>query len=73
MEKYTHCEICGKKLIAYKVWKDWECRTSHYACWKRKQDDIAYANMLQSYLEDEERKKNINAFSAEQAGEEEGK
>jgi len=30
------CDLCGKKLRAYKKWQDWN-RSNHYSCWKRNQ------------------------------------
>jgi hypothetical protein len=46
------CVFCGKKIRAYKVWKDWQHRTSHYACWKRDQQERAYQEMMRGYMLD---------------------
>ena len=49
MEKRL-CEYCGKSLKSYVSWKDWSNRRLHYTCYKKKQDDIALAELLKSHV-----------------------
>ena len=41
----TACIICGKKLRAYKSWRDWGARNSHYSCYKRNQLQWVFERM----------------------------
>lgn len=42
------CVFCGRALLPYKNWNV-KYRDSHHSCWKRKQTEIACANMLEDY------------------------
>jgi hypothetical protein len=52
------CVFCGKELRAYKTWRDWKGRESHYKCYKADLNAWALKEQVRIFNEEEAAKKN---------------
>jgi len=43
------CEYCNKKLIRFKSTLDWSNRRLHKSCWKKKQEDMSLAFIIEHF------------------------
>lgn len=44
------CLLCGCKIRLYKVYRDWNSRSTHYSCWKKEQDRVSIEEGYNTYL-----------------------
>ena len=52
MEDKVICSYCNKKIIPFKLHKDWISRKYHRSCWQKKSDDFTNKEMMERYLRD---------------------
>ena len=48
----TQCIYCNRKVIKYRVSRDWSTRNSHYKCWKNNEDEWSIKFAIEQYIKD---------------------